>query len=124
MSSAATRIAWQAVLSQERSGWFWITVWLPELFRTPTSRCRIVLGTRLDPAFAIRGFLALPERGVGFQPVDQEMAGGERRLAMWRCRRDQHDAVTWFEPTIAMDDQRGGKRPALVCLSFDLGQFL
>jgi hypothetical protein len=35
-----------------------------------------------DPAFAFGGFLAFPEGGVGLEPVNQEMAGGESRLAM------------------------------------------
>ena len=42
----------------------------------------IVLGAGFDPAFAGWGLLALPERRFGLQPVDQEIAGGEGRLAV------------------------------------------
>src|SRR3954454_17253211 len=51
---------------------------------TPALGCLVVLGTGLDPALAAGRFLALPERRVGLQPIDQEMASGERRLAMRR----------------------------------------
>src|SRR6266403_4546729 len=49
--------------------------------RVPAFLRSIVLGAGFDPAFAGRGFLALPERRFGLQPVDQEMAGGEGGLA-------------------------------------------
>src|ERR1700730_17409279 len=45
--------------------------------RVPAFPRSIVFGAGCDPAFAGRGFLALPERRFGLQPVDQEMAGGE-----------------------------------------------
>src|SRR5712671_5360852 len=51
--------------------------------------CSIVFGAGCDPAFAGRGFLALPERRLGLQPVDQEMAGGECGLAVRRGGGDE-----------------------------------
>src|SRR5882724_4369010 len=50
--------------------------------RVPAFLRSIVLGAGFDPAFAGRGLLALPERCFGLQPVDQEMAGRECRLAV------------------------------------------
>jgi hypothetical protein len=50
--------------------------------RVPALPRSIVRGAGFDPAFAGRGLLALPERRFGLQPVDQEMAGGECRLAV------------------------------------------
>ena len=60
---------------------------------------------------------------VGLQPVDQEMAGSERGLAVRRGGGNQNDPVAGFEPAIAMDDQRGIERPAAVRLQLDLGEF-
>ncbi len=88
------------------------------------SRRRVVLGAAFDPAFAGGGVLAFPERRVGLQPVDEEMAGGERRLAVWRGRRHQHDAVARFEPAVAVDDEARIERPAPVRLGLDLFKLL
>ena len=41
---------------------------------------------------------------------------------MWRRRRDKHDPLAGFEPTIAMDYQDRIKRPPTVRLCFDLGK--
>src|SRR5438132_74503 len=51
-------------------------------FGVPAFLRSVVFGAGCDPAFAGRGFLALPERRFGLQPVDQEMAGGERCLTV------------------------------------------
>src|SRR3954454_13265836 len=91
---------------------------------TPAPGCLVVLGTGLDPTLTARRVLALPERRVGLQPIDQEMTGRQRGFTMRRGGGDENDAVARFEPSVAMDDQRGGKRPAPVRLGLDLGQFL
>src|ERR1700738_32386 len=82
----------------------------------------IVFGAGFDPAFAGWGFLALPERRFGLQPVDQEMAGGECRLAMRRGGGDEHNAVAGFEPAVAVDHQHRIERPAPMGLGLDLGK--
>ncbi len=85
---------------------------------------RVVFGAGFDPALAVGRLLALPERSVGLQPVDQEMAGGERGLAVRRGGGDEDDAVAGFEPAVAVDDQRGVERPAPMRLELDLGELL
>jgi hypothetical protein len=72
--------------------------------------------------FSGRSLLTLPEWRVSFQPVDQKLACRERCLAVWRRRRDKHDPLAGFEPTIAMDYQDRIKRPPMVRLCFDLRQ--
>src|SRR6476620_5647570 len=42
----------------------------------------VVLGMRADPFFALRGVLELPERRLGLEPVDQELAGLEGGLTV------------------------------------------
>src|ERR1700730_12221748 len=82
----------------------------------------VIFGAPLDPTLALGCFLAFPEWRVGLQPVDQEMAGSERGLAMRRGGRHQHDAVARFQPALAVDDQRIGKRPAPIGFGLDLGE--
>jgi hypothetical protein len=41
---------------------------------------------------------------------------------VWRRRRDKHDPLAGFEPTIAMDYQDRIKRPPMARLCFDLRQ--
>src|SRR5438093_463691 len=50
--------------------------------RVPPLPRGVDLGAGCDPAFAGRGLLALPERRFGLQPVDQEVTGGKRGLAV------------------------------------------
>src|SRR5216683_7109521 len=78
----------------------------------PTPGGGFVFGPGGDPPFTCRGFLALPEGRVGFEPIDQEMAGGERGFAVGRGGGDQHDAVAGLEPAIAVDNQHRIERPA------------
>src|SRR5262249_54954757 len=89
---------------------------------TPARLGGVVLGAGLDPALARGCLLALPERRVGLQPIDQKAARRKRRLAVRRRGRDQHDAVAGFEPPVTMDDQSGGEWPAAVRLGLDLGE--
>src|SRR5271157_3340307 len=88
----------------------------------PTPGRGVVFGAGGDPALAVRRCLALPERRVGLQPVDQEMAGGECRFAMRRGGGDQDDAVARLEPAVTVNDQRGVERPAPMRFEFDLGE--
>src|ERR1700737_5094515 len=90
--------------------------------RVPAFLRSVVLGAGCDPAFAGWGFLALPERRFGLQPVDQEMAGGEGGLAVRRGGGDEHDAVAGFQPAVAGDHQHRIERPAAMCLGLDLGK--
>src|SRR6266436_199443 len=90
--------------------------------RVPALPRRIVLGTGLDPAFAGRGLLALPERRFGLQPVDQEMAGGKGSLAVCRSGGDKYDAVAGFQPAVTVDHQHRIERPAPMGLGLDLGK--
>src|SRR5690348_7829609 len=89
----------------------------------PALLCCIVLSARVDPAFAARGFFALPEWRVGLEPIDQELAGGERRLTMRRSGRDEYDAIAGFEPAVTVNDQYRVERPAPVRLCLNLGEF-
>src|SRR5260370_34127642 len=86
------------------------------LLAAPAAGRLVVLGAGRDPALALRRLLALPERRVSLQPIDQEMAGGQRRLAMRRSGRHQDDAVAGFKPAIAVGDQRRRRWPAAGCL--------
>src|SRR3984893_13924595 len=90
--------------------------------RGPAFLRSIVLGAGLDPALAGRGFLALPERRFGLQPVDQEMAGGECGLAVRRGGGDKYDAVAGLQPAVAVDHQHRIERPAPMRLGLDLGK--
>src|SRR6202012_5411826 len=57
----------------------------------------VVSGVRADPFFAFWRVFQLPERRLGLEPVDQEFAGLERRFAVRRADRDQHDALAWLQ---------------------------
>src|SRR5215470_7230864 len=72
--------------------------------------------------FAGWRLFSFPERRIGFEPIDQEMTGGERRLAMRRSGSDEHDAVAGFEPTVAMNYEYGIEWPAAMRFGFDLGE--
>src|SRR6202171_6795552 len=78
----------------------------------PTLRCGIVAFMSADPLFAGGSLLELPERRLGFQPVDQEFAGLEGSLAMGRADRHQDDAVAGLQSSVAMHDQGRLERPA------------
>src|SRR5246127_4255912 len=71
----------------------------------PALLCGVVLSARFHPAFAARGFFALPKWCVALEPIDQEMAGGQRRLTMRRSGRDEYDAIAGFEPAVTVNDQ-------------------
>src|SRR6266436_3170582 len=90
--------------------------------RAPALSRGVVFVAGFDPAFAGRGFLALPERRFGLQPVDQKMASGEGGLAVCGGGGDEHDAVAGFEPAIAVDHQHRVERPAAMRLGLDLGK--
>src|SRR6516162_7820187 len=95
-----------------------LRVQLPALSR------RAIFGARLHPALAGGGFFALPERRVGLQPIDQEMASGERSFAVRRGGGGEDDAVARLEPSVAVNDQHRVKRPAPMRLGLDLSQLL
>src|SRR3989338_10060038 len=59
-----------------------------------------------DLARAGRGFLILPEWRARFERVDDMTAGGERRVAMRRPHRHQHDRLVGLECAAAMYHQR------------------
>src|SRR5690349_10788763 len=71
----------------------------------PLIRSSVVAFLGLDPGRAFGAFFQLPERRLGFEPIDQERAGLERGLAMSRRGGDQHDAVTRLQLAVAMDDE-------------------
>ena len=76
------------------------------------------------PSRALRAFLELPEGRLGLEPVDQEVAGLEGRLAVRRGGDDEHDVLARLQPAIAVDDERGIDRPARQRLRLDLRQRL
>src|SRR6266852_4064261 len=121
---AANYLIYRALWSIGRAIFRVASNFLPALRerRVPALPCSIVFGAGCDPAFAGRGFLALPERRLGLQPVDQEMAGGECGLAVRRGGGDEHDAVAGFEPAVAVDHQHRVERPTPICLGLDLGK--
>ena len=79
---------------------------------------------RADPFFALGRLLELPERSLGLEPIDQEFARLERRLAVRRADRHQHDPLARLHPPVAMHDQRRLERPAALGLGLDLLQRL
>src|SRR5215813_9354692 len=90
----------------------------------PARRGRIVALARRDPLLAGPGFLQLPERRLGLEPVDEKRAGLERRLAMRRSGSDEDDALARLQPAIAVDDQARLQGPAPLCLGLDLRELL
>src|SRR5262249_53869305 len=82
------------------------------LLRQPAPHGRVVDIARLDPFGAARRLLELPEGRLGLEPVDEEVAALERRLAMRRGGDDEDDALARLEPAVAVDDERGFERPA------------
>src|SRR4051794_26217716 len=94
------------------------------LFLLPPCSSLVVVGMRADPFLARRRLLELPERRLGLEPIDQEFAGLEGRLAVWRAHRHQYYAIACLHPAVAMDDQGGLQRPALLRLGLDRFQRL
>src|SRR5258707_4743490 len=93
-------------------------------FGAPARGGLVVVGAGGDPLRAVWRLLELPERRLGLEPVDQEGARVERRLAVRRGGGDQDDALTRLEPAVAMDDQAVDQLPAPARLGLDLGQHL
>src|SRR5690348_11091486 len=85
----------------------------------PAGRRLVVSGMCADPFFAFWRVFQLPERRLGLEPVDQELAGLECRFAVRRADRDQHNPVTGLEPAMAMDDHGRLQRPAAVGFGLD-----
>src|SRR5262249_45136693 len=68
--------------------------------------------------------LELPERGLGLEPVDQELAGLEGCLAVRRGGHHQDDAIAGLEPAVAVDDQGCVEFPPAARLGLDLSELL
>src|SRR5579883_235740 len=88
----------------------------------PAGRRLVVPGMGADPFFALWRVFQLPERRLGLQPIDQELAGLECRFAVRRADGDQHNTVTGLQPAVAMNDQGRLERPAATGLGLDLLQ--
>src|SRR5260370_24848811 len=82
------------------------------LLRYPAFRGGSVARLGLDPARALGRLLELPERRLGLEPVDEEMAAGEGRLAMRRGGGDEHDARPGLAPAVAVGDPPRRAPPA------------
>ena len=76
----------------------------------------------VDPLRPIRCLILFPEGSLGFQPVDEEMAGLECSLAMGRGGSHEDDAIARFEAPVAMDDEAVDQIPARSRLILDAPQ--
>ncbi len=83
----------------------------------------VVAFARVHPILrAVGHFLALPERGLGLEPVHEEGATVECRLAVTGGGDDQHDGLADGHAAIAVNDERVFQIPALARLRLNLLQ--